>query len=384
MSIVKTDQIQDRNGNPLIAVADGVASGSFAPVGMRNKIINGDMRIDQRNNGAAVTGVNGAGFYSVDRWKSMAVNTWSTSAATFSMQRNANTLTPPPNFTNYLGVSVTTAEPSLPAISTHELTQVVEGFNLADLGWGTASAKPVTLSFWVRSNLTGTFGGSFTNSVYSRSYVFSYTIASANTWEYKTIAVPGETDGSWLTTNDLGVNVSFSLGAGSSMLSAPDVWNTSLFSAPTGQQQICASTSNVFYITGVQLEAGTVATPFERRQFGQELALCQRYFEKSYNDDVTPGTITAIGQITYQMASTSGSQFPAGSSYLVSKRANPTLVLYSPVTGTASRVYMYSGSAADQTVSSVSTGQNRFGPVTIGSSVSGNQYGYHFTASAEL
>ena len=256
---------------------------------MRNRIINGAQVIDQRNAGAAVTGINSAGFYITDRWKSMAVNTWGGSGVVFSGQQNRDSLTPPAGFTNYLGMATTTQSTSLPATATVDLTQVIEGFNMADFAWGTANAQPVTLSFWVRSNLTGTFGGSITNSAYNRSYVFSYTISAANTWEYKTVTIPGETTGTWLTTNGLGANISFSLGAGSSMMTTPGSWNSALFSAPAGQQQICASTSNRFYITGVQLEEGTAASPFENRLIGTELALCQRYYWKSTGDTVAVG-----------------------------------------------------------------------------------------------
>ena len=246
---------------------------------MRNRIINGAQVIDQRNAGAAVTGINAAGFYITDRWKSMAVNTWGGSGVVFSGQQNRDSLTPPAGFTNYLGMATTTQSTSLPATTTLDLTQVIEGFNMAYFACGTANAQPVTLSFWVRSNLTGTFGGSVTNSAYNRAYVFSYTISAANTWEYKTVTIPGETTGTWLTTNGLGANISFSLGAGSSMMTTPGSWNSTLFSAPTGQQQICASTSNRFYITGVQLEEGTAASPFENRLYGTELLLCQRYYQ---------------------------------------------------------------------------------------------------------
>jgi hypothetical protein len=294
----------------------------------RNRIINGAQVIDQRNAGAAVTGINAAGFYITDRWKSMAVNTWGGSGVVFSGQQNRDSLTPPAGFTNYLGMATTTQSTSLPATTTLDLTQVIEGFNMADFAWGTANAQPVTLSFWVRSNLTGTFGGSVTKSAYNRSYVFSYTISAANTWEYKTVTIPGETTGTWLTTNGLGANISFSLGAGSSMMTTPGSWNSTLFSAPTGQQQICASTSNRFYITGVQLEEGTAASPFENRLYGTELQLCQRYYEKSYNIETPPGTnVSSSGE---GMLVTSGSTNQGGNlqvfiSFKVFKRAVPTV-----------------------------------------------------------
>jgi hypothetical protein len=264
---------------------------------MRNRIINGAMTIDQRNNGAAVT-ITGAGSFITDRWKSMAVNSWAASGVVFSGQQNRDSLTPPAGFTNYIGVATTTQSTSLPATATLDLTQVIEGFNVADLGWGTANAQPVTLSFWARSNLTGTFGGSLINSAYDRVYVFSYTISSANTWEYKTITITGDTSGTWLTTNGIGITLSFSLGAGSSMMTTPGSWGSTLFSAPTGQQQICASTSNRFYITGVQLEEGTAASPFENRLYTTELQLCQRYLPTANVNDYYAG-LSAFGNTAY-------------------------------------------------------------------------------------
>jgi hypothetical protein len=269
------------NGTSGIVFNDASTQNTAATgFGFKNRIINGAMMIDQRNAGTAVTSIGSAGIYITDRWKSFATNTWSTSTAVFAMQQNRGSVTPPSGFTNYLGVSTTTAAASLPATATHDLTQTIEGFNIADLAWGTASASPVTLSFWVRSNLTGTFGGSLSNGSYNRFYVFSYTINAANTWEQKTITIAGDTSGTWLTNNGIGVNLSFSLGAGSSMMTAPGSWGSSVLSAPTGQQQICASTSNIFQITGVQLEKGSTATNYDVRPYGTELALCQRYYQK--------------------------------------------------------------------------------------------------------
>jgi hypothetical protein len=278
------------NGTSGIVFNDASTQNTAATgFGFKNRIINGAMMIDQRNAGTAVTSIGSAGIYITDRWKSFATNTWSTSTAVFAMQQNRGSVTPPSGFTNYLGVSTTTAAASLPATATHDLTQTIEGFNIADLAWGTASASPVTLSFWVRSNLTGTFGGSLSNGSYNRFYVFSYTINAANTWEQKTITIAGDTSGTWLTNNGIGVNLSFSLGAGSSMMTAPGSWGSSVLSAPTGQQQICASTSNIFQITGVQLEKGSTATSFDYRPYGTEFDLCLRYFQ----------SWTAVGSINY-------------------------------------------------------------------------------------
>jgi hypothetical protein len=237
---------------------------------MKNRIINGAMVIDQRNAGASVTPnvLN----YPVDR-------TFGFSEVTgkFSCQQNSGSVTPPNGFKNYLG-AVSLSAYSVPSAEQYILGQVIEGFNVADLGWGTANAQTVTLSFWVRSSLTGTFGGSLQNGAYNRSYPFSYTINSANTWEYKTITIAGDTTGTWLTTNGAGIRLSFSLGAGSTMSGTAGAWAAANYISATGATSVVGTNGATFYITGVQLEVGSSATGFEYRQYGQELALCQRYF----------------------------------------------------------------------------------------------------------
>jgi hypothetical protein len=239
--------------------------------GFRNRIINGDMRIDQRNNGASVTPtVNGT--YVLDRWLCVL-----TQASKYSVQRNAGGVTPPAGFTNYLGVTSLSAY-SLLSSDLFWVDQRIEGFNAADLAWGTASAKTVTLSFWVRSSLTGTFGGNLNNDkVSARSYPYTYTITSANTWEYKTIQIPGDTTGTWGSDNTTGILVAFGLGWGSTYNGTANTWAATT-TLPTGATSIVGTNGATFYITGVQLEPGPVATPFEQRPIGTELALCQRYY----------------------------------------------------------------------------------------------------------
>ena len=238
--------------------------------GFRNRILNGDMRIDQRNAGASVTPSTNT--YTLDRWFATL-----SQASKFSVQQNAGAVTPPSGFTNYLGVTSTSAY-SVGAAETFNIRQAVEGFNSGDFRWGTAGAQTITISFWVRSSLTGTFGGSLFNSGGSRAYAFSYAITSANTWEQKTITVAGDTSGTWLADNNTGVWLNFCLGAGSSALGTAGVWGSTFLAGATGATSVVGTSGATFYITGVQLEAGSVATPFERRPYGTELALCQRYF----------------------------------------------------------------------------------------------------------
>jgi len=239
--------------------------------GFRNRIINGDMRIDQRNAGASVTPTT-SGTYTLDRWRADL-----SQASKFSVQQNAGGVTPPAGFSNYLGATSLSAY-TVGASEQFTLRHFIEGFNSADLGWGTSGAQSVTLSFWVRSSLTGTFGGTIVNSAQDRCYGFSFTVSAANTWEQKTIAIDGDTTGTWLTNNGIGIAVRFSLGSGPSSVSAAGSWGGSAFTGVTGQVNLVATNGATFYITGVQLEAGSVATPFERRPYGTELALCQRYY----------------------------------------------------------------------------------------------------------
>ena len=239
--------------------------------GARNRIINGDMWIDQRNAGASVT-QNTTGIYTVDRWQAYGAVT-----SKFTIQQNAGSVTPPAGFTNYLGCTSSSAY-TVGASEGFNISQQIEGFNTADFGWGAAGAATVILSFWVRSSLTGTFGGALQNSAQNRTYPFTYTISAANSWEQKSVTIVGDTSGAWLTNNGIGIRVYFSLGAGATWSAAAGSWTSSFVLSATGATSVVGTNGATFYITGVQLEAGTVATPFERRSYGQELALCQRYF----------------------------------------------------------------------------------------------------------
>ena len=265
------------DGTTLGAAQLAVNSNNISAVnslGFRNRIINGDMRIDQRNAGASVsTGTAGTYVYTLDRWAYYA-----SVASKYTVQQNAGSVTPPVGYTNYLGVTSTSAY-SVGASEQFNINHRIEGFNTADLAWGTASAQTVTLSFWVRSSLTGSFGGFITNSGAARFYPFSFSISSANTWEQKTVTISGDTTGTWLTNNGTGIWVSFSLGAGSSVSGTGGAWTSSSFLQPTGSTSVVGTNGATFYITGVQLEAGSVATPFERRDYGRELMMCQRYFQ---------------------------------------------------------------------------------------------------------
>ena len=236
----------------------------------RNRIINGACVIDQRNAGASVTITSAT--YVIDRWK-----IYASQSSKLSAQQNAGSVTPPTGFTNYFG---TTSLSAYSVISTDifAMQYFIEGYNVSDLGWGTANAKTVTLSFQVYSSLTGTFGGALLNSSENRSYPFSYTISSANTWTSISITIAGDTTGTWLTTNGRGISMYFGLGVGSAGSGTANTWSGNSYYSTTGATSVVGTSGATFYITGVQLEVGSSATGFEYRQYQQELALCQRYF----------------------------------------------------------------------------------------------------------
>jgi hypothetical protein len=229
----------------------------------------------------------------------------------------AQSTTAPTGYINSLLITVTTADASLSGAS-YQLQQKVEGLNITDLDWGLSTAKPVTLSFWVRSSLTGNFGGVLTNNNYDWTYPYSYTISSANTWTQISVTIAGPTSGTWLTTNGTGIQLVFGLGAQVARTATAGVFANTVARQPTSSVNLIATNGATLYLTGVQLEAGTTASPFEYRQYGTELALCQRYCYAQNklvtNNYYAFGTAFATGPTTGQL----GAPFP------VSLRSNPS------------------------------------------------------------
>lgn len=284
------------NGTNGITFNDGTTQATVGYVPWRNRIINGDMRIDQRNNGASVTPTNTQ--YTIDRWQAQASQN-----SKFSVQRSA---TAPAGFSNSLLVTSLSAY-SVTASDFFAVIQPVEGFNISDFAWGTSSASTATLSFRVYSSLTGTFGGSVICG--SGSYPFTYTVAAANTWTTVTVSIPANTAyAPTSTTNGVGIYVSFGLGVGSTYSGTAGAWASGFFESATGAQSVVGTNGATFYITGVQLEAGLTATPFERVEYGEMLRRCQRYYE------VTGYRMQVNGNY-------------ASSGWQVTKRASPTLTL---------------------------------------------------------
>ena len=231
--------------------------------GFKNRIINGAMVIDARNAGTEVNPAVNAAYY-LDRWQAI-----SAAASKFKIGQNAGAVTPPTGYINYLGCTSLSAY-TVGATEVFAIRQYIEGLNVADLAWGTASAATVTLSFWVYSSLTGTFGGSVKNSAVNRVYPFTYTISSANTWTQASVTIAGDTTGTWLTTNGIGIGILFSLGSGSTVSGTAGTWSSTNYSSATGAVSVVGTNGATFYITGVQLEKGSTATSFDYRPFGTE------------------------------------------------------------------------------------------------------------------
>jgi len=357
MSTVNANSFKDASGGSN-AVLYGVAAPTNS-MGFRNRIINGDMRIDQRNAGASVTvpNTNVTATWSVDRWRML-----STQASKFAVQQNAGSVTPPSGFINYMGATSASAYSVLTG-DVFGFYQPIEGFNTADLGWGAAGAQTITLSFWVRSSLTGTFGGAIRNSAGNRSYPFSYTISAANTWELETITIPGDTSGTWLTTNSAGIVLVFGLGAGATYNGTAGAWAAGDFYSATGATSVIGTSGATFYITGVQLEAGSVASPFERRAYGTELALCQRYYQKwDYSAALGSPGATALVATKYSLTDAMISNIPLNSPM----RTSPTLAS----TNATARAVLNTGAGFTATISAISagvasSGLNVAGAITI-------------------
>jgi hypothetical protein len=314
---------------------------------MKNRIINGAMVIDQRNAGASVTQSTSV-VYTLDRF-----NIFGSVASKFTCQQNAGSVTPPIGFSKYLGITSSSAY-TVGASEVFRIAQPIEGFNTADLAWGTANAKTVTLSFQVYSSLTGTFGGSLTNENGDRSYPFTYTISSANTWTSASVTIAGDTTGTWVgATNGVGIYLFFGLGVGSTNSGTAGAWAAANYRSATGAVSVVGTSGATFYITGVQLEVGSSATGYEYRQYQQELSLCQRYFSiignvyfRTYQ---SAGTVAGFTMTLPVALRSSGTATVVGSASLVNT-SGLTIDTYSSSNtngNTASLFYATWGSAGD-------------------------------------
>jgi hypothetical protein len=328
-----------------MTTSDGVSSSGL--YGFKNRIINGAMVIDQRNAGASVTPTDQS--YSLDRWKM-----YVSQASKYTAQQST---TVPVGFSNSLLITSSSAY-TVGASERFMFGQGIEGYNIADLQWGTANAKTITISFWVRSSLTGTFGGSLGNVDSTRTYPFSYTISSANTWTQISITVAGDTSGTWNSTTGGGLWIYIGLGVGSTYSGTAGSWSGSTYFSATGATSVVGTNGATFYITGVQLEKGSTATSFDYRPYGTELQLCQRYYETGGFNMYAYGANTEA--------------FGGSVTFAVTKRTTPTIALSSVVN--------------TNNVGSYTTGitVNKFGGYAIGNATARQDFSFNYTASAEL
>jgi hypothetical protein len=315
-----------------VAEAYGGTGSNYGWNDFKNRIINGAMVISQRNGTSSVNNVTTyASAYVLDRW-----NMVGTQASKFTIQQNAGSVTPPIGFSNYLGVTSSSAY-SVLSSDYFCCSQSIEGYNIADLAWGTANAKTITLSFQVYSSLTGTFGGVLQNSAGNRTYPFTYTISSANTWTSISVTIAGDTTGTWVTNNGSGIFLNFSLGTGSTYSASAGTWSAGNYLSATGAISVVGTSGATFYITGVQLEKGSTATSFDYRPYGTELALCQRYCQAVSNYSLGVSSYTNIPASPVQLRVTmrAAPTLSSGASFAVDGGSAGTPALSATTGGTS-------------------------------------------------
>jgi len=301
--------------------------GSQTALSNRNLIINGAMQVAQRG----TSGTSLDGYQAVDRFKTSCGST--NTSISVTQETDA-----PVGFKNSLKYEVTSAAGSVANSSAFQYK--VEGQDMSHLEWGTANAKTVTLSFYVKCSQTiSSLGGSITNSDFNMTYPFDYGVSAANTWEKKEITIEGPTTGTWLDTNGIGLDINFNLGSASARLATKDVWANTVARGPTGAGDLVTTVNATWQITGVQLEVGETAMPFEHRSFGDELQRCQRYYEKQ--------TFTGAFQFVCNSLNTTTTQVEGFIPFNTEKRVSPT------VTSSAASTWRVNAISNDATASGV-------------------------------
>lgn len=357
MSTIQVNEILSRDGTKTLMKLDGGAM-SGVNFGRRNLIMNGDMTINQR--GSSSYTINSSWDYTIDRYKGYA-------NASDGVYTVAQSTTAPAGFKNSAKITVTTADSSIGSTQLYMWGQIIEAQNMAHLKWGTSDAETVTLSFWVRSSLTGTFGVSLIegNGI-TGSYNATYTISSADTWEYKTITIAGDTSAAtWQTGNQEGILLNFDLGCGSSNKGTANQWNSTSKYGVTGATNLIGTANATLYITGLQLEVGEVATSFEHKSYGEELALCQRYYEKSALNNPVSWSGDVTNTATYWDVR----------AYMIEKRATPTI--------TVGTEYAKNGFGSAPSISWADTRSFR-AYASANSTFGGGYFVFGWTADAEL
>jgi len=341
-------------------------------MGFKNRIINGAMVIDQRNAATAVT-VNNTAVVTLDRW--LVEDGLTTGILSAQQVSDA-----PFGFINSLKVTASTGSGAIGAGEYAVITQLIEGNNVADLAWGSASAISVTVSFWVKATTTGNYSCTLYNNGASRINPQSYTINVAGTWEQKTITFTGDTTGTWLTNNGRGIVVNFYIALGTTYQSSSG-WNALSKYGVSGTTNGLVTTGNTFQITGVQLEAGTQATSFDFRDLSRELIMCQRYYAKSYDYGTIPGSSNiGNGRVGYYAADTNTTCY---AKLPINMRVAPTLTVYSTYDG-ASGYAREGGTTTNKVVTPLGTGETSVLYALLGTATATNFYYTHYTVSAEL
>ena len=321
--------------------------------GRRNLIINGAMQVAQR--GTSGTSANSTSYYTVDRFNFRGEPT-----GVYTIEQSTDA---PSNFKNSTKITVTTPDTSIGSGERYWMASYLEGNSISHLNFGSSNAETVTLSFYVKSSLTGTFSGGLVNSAFNRAYAFTYIISSANTWERKTITIEGDTSGTWLTTNEIGIAVVWDLGAATNRQQSAGAWTASGSVAATGASQVIATDNATWQITGVQLEVGQ-ATPFEHRSFGEELALCQRYFQ----------TLSGLAYVTLGVGviSNARDRSRAHVAYNTTMRSSPSLSIDGTLIITDRETYEQDISSIDGSSAGVSGAYVNFAHSAAGTSLYAN------------
>jgi len=348
--------------------------------GSRNIIINGSMVVNQRGfTGTAGTTASEA--YTTDRFILGHDNDGVVSAGQTTMNSTVGGNAYADGFNSALHFRVTTADASLAASQYQVIRQRIEGYNVQGIKKGTANAQAVTLSFWVRSTTTGTYIAELEDADNARQVSKSYTIDTANTWEKKTLTYPADTTGVFDNDNGLSLSLNWWLAAGSTFSGGTlgTTWHTTTANRAVGQVNFLATAGNDFFLTGVQLEVGSQATEFERRSFGDELRLCQRYYEKSYAINTKPGSVTTAATAVVVFPGAYATYFVCP--FQVSKRTTPTMTGYSPSSGASG--YQSQNMTTDVALTGWVNGG--FNSATAYTASAPNTSNYlHFTAEAEL
>jgi hypothetical protein len=282
------------NGNALKYDGTNWVPGSdLGTLSFRNKLMNGTFFIDQRNPAGTSFANPFGNTLGCDRWITNA-----TFASKMTLGRNLNSVTPPAGFSSYMGHQTTVTTAPLP-VEAYSFYTAIEGSNIQDLNFGTANAKTITVSFWFRASVVGTYCFSLRNGGSTHVYVATFDITIANTWQYVTVTIPGCTAGTWDTgVGVVGMYLRFDLGSGTnSNTTSPNTWLASSTAAKTAAcVRMISNASATVYITGAQLEVGSVATTYEVRSFDDELRRCKRHFQKSYPYTTALNTDTGDGR----------------------------------------------------------------------------------------